>query len=57
VNFGDELRFGMARHFDAWSETSSFLASLKLDTITHILDGSQPAPAIGAAIAGGQYRG
>lgn len=50
---GDDLREGMAKHFTAWSDTSSLIASLKLNTITHILDTAQSVPAIGAAIAGG----
>lgn len=54
---GNDLREGMAKHFDVWSETSSLIASLKLDTITHILDDKRPAPAIGAAIAGGRKHG
>ena len=51
---GRSLRDGMAKHFDAWSETSPLIASLELGAITHLLDDERPTHAIGAAIIGGR---
>ncbi len=52
---GRPLCEGMAKHFDAWSQTSPLMASLQLDAITHLLDNERPTHAIGAAIMGGQH--
>ena len=54
TGLGPALRAGMARHFDAWSATSPLIASLELDTITHLLADERPVHAIGAAMAGGR---
>lgn len=53
TGLGRSLCDGMARHFDAWSETSPLIASLELGAITHLLDDERPTHAIGAAIMGG----
>jgi len=53
---GRSLCDGMAKHFEAWSQTSTLIASLQLDSITHLLDDERPMHAIGAAIMGG-HRG
>jgi predicted NBD/HSP70 family sugar kinase len=55
TGLGRSLRDGMAKHFDAWSATSPLIASLQLDTITHIPADERPTHAIGAAIVGGQH--
>ncbi len=52
---GRPLCEGMAKHFDAWSETSPLIASLRLGAITHLLDDERPTHAIGAALMGGQH--
>ena len=55
TGLGVSLRDGMTMHFDAWAETSPLIASLGLDTITHVLDDERPTHAIGAAIVGGPH--
>ena len=55
TGLGHALRDGMARHFAEWSATSSLIASLCLDEITHIHVDERPTHAIGAAIVGGQH--
>jgi glucokinase len=52
---GRSLCEGMSKHFDAWAQTSPFIASLELAAITHLLDDEQPIHAIGAAIMGDQH--
>jgi predicted NBD/HSP70 family sugar kinase len=53
TGLGRALRDGMARHFDEWSATSPLIASLHLDSITHVLTDERPTHALGAAILGG----
>jgi predicted NBD/HSP70 family sugar kinase len=55
TGLGQSLCSGMAEHFDAWSATSALIASLQLDTITHLLTDERPTHAIGAAIVGGRH--
>lgn len=55
TGIGRALCDGMARHFDEWSATSPLIASLQLDTITHVLTDERPTHAIGAAIVGGHH--
>ena len=54
TGLGPSLSDGVAEHFAAWSERSPLIASLQLDTITHLLDDERPVHAIGAAIMGGE---
>ena len=53
AGLGQDLSDGMARCFDAWSESSPFIASLGVGRITRLLNDERPVPAIGAAILGG----
>ena len=55
TGLGRSLSDGMAKHFDAWSETSPLITSLRLGRITHLLDDERPTHAIGAAIMGGRH--
>ncbi|MEM9891335.1 MAG: ROK family protein [Actinomycetota bacterium] len=49
-----DLRDGMARYFEVWSEASPLIASLDLDATIRILADERPVQAVGAAIVGGQ---